>query len=218
MILHYESETVNIFVVTQASTESDQTVDGRRLRRQRGRQAVIDAMIDLILDGHAPPSSDQVIERAGVSQASLFRYFATLDELRSEAIARYFERFDDLIAIADIGVGPLPDRVERFVAARDAMYERTAPMARLTRRQEADVSQFAETLDRLRSTFADQAAQHFAPELGPLAPEVRQQRVAVLAALTSFESWDQLLTLGGEGRRVALSRAIVDLLAQPSPS
>jgi AcrR family transcriptional regulator len=197
--------------------EHEQIADGRRLRRERGRRAVIDAMIDLVLDGCAPPTAEQVIARAGVSQASLFRYFATLDELRHEAIGRYFERFDDMIAIPDIGDGPLPDRIERFVTARDAFYDRTSPMARLTRHQAADVSDFAETIDRVRSTFADQAAQHFAPELGRRDPAAREHLVAVIAALTSFEGWDQLATLGDEGRRVALRRAIADLLGAKGP-
>lgn len=198
--------------------EQEQIVDGRRLRRERGRRAVIDAMIDLVLEGHAPPSVDQVAQRAGVSQASVFRYFATLDELRHEAIGRYFERFDDLIAIPGIGDGARGDRVERFVAARDGFYERTAPMARLTRRQAADVSDFAATIERLRSTFADQVTQHFAAELDHLDPAAAEQRVAVIAALTSFEAWDQLVGLGGEGRRSALRRAIADLLGSAGPA
>jgi AcrR family transcriptional regulator len=193
-------------------SDEEHVVDGRRLRRERGRRAVVDAMIDLVLEGHAPPSAEQVIERAGVSQASLFRYFGTLDELRREAIGRYFERFDDLIAVPDIGDGPLSDRIERFVAARDAFYDSTSPMARLARRQAADVSELAETIDRVRSTFADQVAQHFAPELDRLDQVGREQRVALIAMLTSFEGWDQLAALGGEGRRIALCRAIADLL------
>lgn len=210
MILHSESTTVNIFLVTQA--QRDDVVDGRRLRRERGRQAVIDAMIDLVLEGHAPPSVEQVIDRAGVSQASLFRYFGTLDELRQEAIGRYFERFDDLIAIPDIGDGPLGGRIDRFVTARDAFYERTAPMARLTRRQAADVDEFARTIEQLRISFAEQAANHFAPELEPLTVGARERRVAIVAAVTSFESWDQLAALGADGRRRALVDALVDLL------
>ena len=169
-------------------------------------------MLDLVLDGHAPPSVDQVADRAGVSQASVFRYFGTLAELRSEAIGRYFERFDDLIAIPDIGEGPLADRIARFVTARDAFYDRTAPMARLTRRQAFDVPEFATTIDRLRATFADQAVQHFATELDTLGAADRRERVAVIAAVTSFESWDQLSHLGGDGRRAALDRTVRRLL------
>jgi len=192
--------------------EEQPVVDGRRLRRERGRRAVVDAMIDLVLEGRAPPTAEEVTERAGVSQASLFRYFATLAELRQAAIGRYFERFDDLISIPDIGEGPLGDRIERFVAGRDAFYRRTEPMARLTRRQTGEFAELAETIDRVRATFADQVAQHFAPELRRFQPDERQRRIALIAVLTSFEGWDQLNTLGADGRTVALRRAIAELL------
>ena len=170
-------------------------------------------MIDLVLEGHTPPLAAHVIERAGVSQASLFRYFATLDELRQEAIGRYFERFDGLIAIPDIGVGTFAERVERFVVARDAFYKHTAPMARLTRRHAADVDDFAETIEQLRATFADQAAHQFAPELEELPTDVAKRRLAVVAALTSFEAWDQLALLGAAGRRRSLVEALGALFA-----
>lgn len=199
-----------------ADHEHERIVDGRTLRRERGRRAVIDAMIDLVLEGHTPPSASQVAERAEVSQASLFRYFATLDELRRDAIGRYFERFDELIAIPDIGEGRLRVRIDRLVRSRDAFYKRTAPMAHLTRRHAADVDDFGETIVRLRATFADQIAQHFAPELDPLDTVERVQRVAVIAVLTSFEGWDQLAPLGDRGRRDALRQAISDLLGTDS--
>lgn len=170
----------------------------------------MDAMIDLVLDGWAPPSVEQVVDRAGVSQASLFRYFGTLAELRHEAIGRYVERFDDLMAIPGIGDGSLTGRIDRFVTARDAFYARTAPMARLTRRQAAEVADFAETIDRVRATFVDQIAQHFAPELGG-----DEHRAAVIAALTSFEAWEQLASLGTDGRRAAQRSAIAALLGRP---
>lgn len=168
-------------------------------------------MIDLILEGQSPPPVDQVVGRSGVSQASLFRYFGTLDELRKAAIGRYFERFDELLAIPALGTGPLPERITRLVAARAAFYMRTAPMARLARRQATDVPELAATLDRVRALFADQIARHFASELDRLDHPVREQRVAVLAALTSFETWDQLAALGRR-RRTALHEAIGALL------
>ncbi len=56
---------------------SDETVDGRRARRERGRIAVSDAVIDLAFEGNANPTAEQVAKRAGVSVASLFRYFET---------------------------------------------------------------------------------------------------------------------------------------------
>ncbi|MEO1061822.1 MAG: TetR/AcrR family transcriptional regulator [Actinomycetota bacterium] len=193
----------------------DRPVDGRRARRERGRLAVIDATIDLVLLGGGPPSADQVAERAGVSEASLFRYFDTLDDLRHQAIGRYLERHDHLMEVPDIGEHALDRRVRDLVAARLRYYETVQPMATLARRQAPEVPEVAATLARVRATLADQVAQHFEPELRSFRPGPRAERVAVLAALTSFESWqllgEQGLDAAGIGR--AWRRSLTDLLA-----
>ncbi len=167
-------------------------VDGRRARRERGRVAVIDAVIDLVLGGFAPPSTDQIAARAGVSTASLFRYFDSLDELRHEAIEHYFGRFAHVFELPGIGDGSLPERIDRFVAAKLTQYETTAPMARLARLRAADVEELATTLHRLRLTHADQIRLHFAAELEAMTATGRADTVDVLATMTSYESWDQL--------------------------
>ena len=153
-------------------------------------------MIDLVLEGHVPPQAELVAERAGVSLASVFRYFATLDELRHEAIGRYFERYSHLMAIPDIGEHSLSRRIDNLVRARVEYHEAAAPMCRLARRQAAPISEISDTLDRVRSTLTDQLSAHFAAELAGLRPSVRRERVAVISALTSFESWDLLHTAG----------------------
>lgn len=165
--------------------------DGRRARRARGRLSVTEAMIDLALEGHLPPTAEQVAERAGVSQASLFRYFENLDELRQATVQRYFERYAHLFVIPDIGSGPLDGRIERLVDARLAQYEATEPMARLARDRVA-VGAFGAGLHQGRTMLAQQVAEHFAVELQPLAPTRRDDLVAVISTLTSFESWLQL--------------------------
>ena len=168
----------------------DTETDGRRRRRELGRLAVVDAVIDLVLDGGRAPTADQIADRAEVSVASVYRYFESLDELRRLGVQRYFERIDHLIAIPDVGEGSLPGRIDSFVASRLEFYRVTEPMARMSRYQALDVEQMRTTLARVRATLADQVAQHFAPELAPLGRAARQDRVAVIAALTSFEAWD----------------------------
>ncbi|MCP5025674.1 MAG: TetR/AcrR family transcriptional regulator [Actinomycetia bacterium] len=192
-------------------------VDGRRLRREQGRLAVIDAMIDLVLEGHSPPPADLVAVRAGVSQASVFRYFATLDELRGEGIRRYFERYSSLMEIPDIGEHSLARRIENLVEARVHYHQTTEPVARLARRQAATITELSETLTRVRSTFTDQLSHHFEPELDTLAPAARRQRLAVIAALTSFESWVQLREHGLTPAQVRRSLGqSLDLLLRPT--
>ncbi|MEZ5298868.1 MAG: TetR/AcrR family transcriptional regulator [Ilumatobacteraceae bacterium] len=180
-------------------------VDGRRRRRELGRIAVVDAVIDLILDGGGPPTAEQIADRADVSVASVYRYFESLDELRRVGVQRYFERIDHLIAIPDIGVGPLPDRIDALVGARLDFYRSTEPINRMSRHQAPDVAEMRTTLQRVRATLADQIAQHFAPELADLTPTAKRDRVAVIAALTSFEAWDLLHDQGLD--RAAIRRA-----------
>ncbi len=153
--------------------------------------AVTEAMIDLVLDGHIPPSTDQIAERAGVSAASVFRYFETLDDLRRATTALYFERYADLFGITDIGEGSLAERIERFVGCRVQLHETIEPMARLARWRANDIDQIDETLHLVRVTRADQIRQHFDAELARLSSAAADDRVVIVATLTSFEAWDQ---------------------------
>lgn len=172
--------------------EADAPVDGRRARTERGRLAVTTAMIDLVFEGYAPPTTEQVAERAGVSIASLFRYYESLEDLRTAVLDEYFRRYDHLFDVAQLGEGELADRVDRFVAARVTLYETTAPMARLARRLAAGHPELEERLRVVRSTLADQVRRHFAAELSHLGPAGRDDAVVVMSTMTSFEAWDQM--------------------------
>lgn len=164
--------------------------DGRRARRERGRLAVIDAMVDLVQEGQLPPSPDLVAERAGVSVASLFRYFDDLDELQLHVVARFQERFAPAFEVPAIGDGPMDARVDRYVRARVALYEQIAPMARLARARALERPNLARSLHETRARQALQVREHFAPELASRTPAVRDDLVGCICALTSFESWD----------------------------
>ena len=61
-------------------------IDGRRASRERNRDAVVDALLDLYREGNLSPGADAVAERSGLSRRSLFRYFDDLDDLCRAAI------------------------------------------------------------------------------------------------------------------------------------
>lgn len=181
-------------------------IDGRRLRREQGRIAVVDAMIDLVLEGRTPPTADEVAARAGVSTASVFRYFDSLDDLRRRGVQRYLERYDHLLDVPDLGEHGLSRRICSLVEARQRFYETIEPMARLARAQALTVPELDDALGRVRATLADQLSEHFANELAGLRPAARRELVAVVAALTSYESWEQLRRHGLD--RAAVGRAL----------
>ena len=161
-------------------------------RRERGRLAVTEAMINLVLEGHGPPSHEDVARRAGVSAASLFRYFETLDELRQETIRRYFARFAHLFEIADSGKGSLDDRIDRFVATLLRLYATTEPISRLARSRAFTVPDVEDELHRTRTTTPIRSVGTSPPRLAVLSPARHDDLVAVIATTTSFESWIQL--------------------------
>ncbi len=171
--------------------KSTTVVDGRRARRQRGRAAVLDAVIDHLRDGHTSLTASEIARRAGVSEATLFRYFDTLVDLQHEATTRYFERFEPLFEIPQIGTGALDTRAQRFATARVGLYEAIAPIARVGRARALDHAHLADVLHDARGRQAEQVRCHFHPELVERSPAAGDDLVAVISTMTSFESWDQ---------------------------
>lgn len=169
-----------------------ETTDGRRARRQRGRAAVTDAMIALYGEGHLPPTIEQIAERAGVSVASVYRYFNSIDDLIEHALGRFFATYAHLFEVPEIGEGRFPQRVRRFVDARLTLFSTIAGPARMARVRALEFPRVAEGLAETRRTLADQVRTHFAPELADLSTARRDDRVALIDSMTSFEAWDLL--------------------------
>lgn len=167
---------------------------------------MLDATIDLVLRWHVPPTADQVAEEAGVSVASIFRYFDNLGDLQRSAISRFLERHHHLLELPDIGEHSLQRRISTLVDGRVRFYESVGPVARLARAKGFDVPEFATTLDLIRSTQSDQLALHFAVELRQLRASARRERLGLIAVATSFEAWDLLHREGLD--RAAVSRAM----------
>ncbi len=182
----------------------------------RRRVRAIDAFIDLVLEGNLPPTTEQVAERAGISMATLFRYFETLDVMRRDAAVRTLERFP-LLHVSDVGEGPLRERVERFAATRVALWEKVHLLAQLQRSIVLQDPGAAEMVDFVRGVMADEVRKHFAPELQGLTSAQRDDAVALVASLTSVESWEQFRNTYGRSplqTRRAWAQAIHAILSE----
>jgi AcrR family transcriptional regulator len=185
----------------------------RALRRLR----VVDAFIDLVLQGGVPPTPGDIADRAGVSRATFFRYFSSLDEFRGEAVARVRERFPEMFVILDIGTGSLDQRIERFVDSRLRLHEALHPLALHMQARAARDAGASGIADGVRQAMAEQVRRHFAGLL-PDDPERREDVVAAIAALTSVESWQrfrQSHRRSPDQTRRAWRKALAGILAQP---
>lgn len=189
--------------VTATSTE----VDGRRLRREQNREAVLDALVELFREGVYQPSSNEIAERAGLSPRSLFRYFDDVDDLSRAAIEGQLAEARPLL---DCGVGPdAPTRtkIERVVEARMTLFEAIAPAARAARACAHRHPPVAAQLHDGRSYLRRQLRRLFAPEM----QGERAGVLPVIDALCSFET-HQLLRVDQNLSRSKTSSALVGAL------
>jgi len=165
-------------------------VDGRTARRDRNREAVLDAVLELFSEGNLAPSPDDVARRSGISLRSVYRYVADADGLIRDAIERHTERIAPLFLIDDIGEGPFGKRLKTFVDARLRGYEVIAPTARASRLRAPTNEIIRERLDHGRLMFRAQLERQFAPELDRLEPKVRRAVLAGADSLTQIETID----------------------------
>lgn len=162
-------------------------LDGRRARRGRNREAVVDALLTLFREGELNPSVAAVAERSGISLRSVFRYFDDLDEMGRIAIQRHLDEVGHLFELPKIGEGSRSDRIEALVTQRASLYERVAPVVRAAMLRAPFQPVIAEGLAARRALMRDQLERQFAPELATVSAEEAQQTVAGADSLASFE-------------------------------
>jgi AcrR family transcriptional regulator len=183
-----------------------QQVDGRRLRREQNREAVIDALVDLFEEGSYTPSSSEIAERAGISPRSLFRYFDDVDDLNRAAIERHISTHR---ALFDAGVDPAgatQTKIRAFVEARVRLHETVAPGARAARLTAHRHDVVAQQLRETRTYLRRQVATVFAPEL-----QARPDLLPAVDVLCSFESYD-FMRAGHSMSRAKATAALVAAL------
>jgi AcrR family transcriptional regulator len=200
---------VTVELVREMTTE----VDGRRLRREQNREAVLDALVELFEEGNLTPSSGEIAERAGLSPRSLFRYFDDVDDLNHAAIERQLEGARPLLEPGVAASAPLDERIDAIVEARLRLFETTAPAARAARACAHRHATVAAQVRDARRYLRSQLRRLFAAELGDggLLPAVD--------GLCSFETYellrrDQGLSRGATG--AALVAGLTALLGARS--
>jgi AcrR family transcriptional regulator len=193
-----------------AMPPTEETVDGRRLRRDRNRESVVQALLGLYREGNLTPSTDEIAERAGISARSLFRYFDDVDALVRTAVARQQEHLAPLFALSARASQPLAERVDRFVADRTRLLDAMGPVGQLARSIAPRQPQVSAELGRIRAVLRSQVVDVFGPELALVSAS---EHDAVLAALDVACSWearhllrqDQRLGKAAAARVMALS-------------
>jgi AcrR family transcriptional regulator len=174
-----------------------ETVDGRTARRDRNREAVLDAVLELFAEDQLAPNAADVAARSGVSLRSVYRYYEDIDELVRAAMARHLERIEPLLEIPELGEGAFDDRVHRMVEYRMRLYEAVAPTMRAALVRTPINPVLGERIAWSRELLQNQAEAMFRPELSKLPAAERRAVSAALDTLLQFESAEHLRVTRG---------------------
>ena len=165
-------------------------IDGRHLRSERTRLAIIEAYLELLRRDSVAPTASHIATQADCSVRSIFLHFSDFDALRLAA-ADYAIAQDQAEAVARKVDGDRPTRIQSHVETRALACEKWLPLWRII----ASLDQVAELRARVvmvRRANITRMRLMFGPELSCLSEPVREQLLFALAGLTSFESWDQM--------------------------
>ena len=201
-------------------TQASEVLDGRRARSDRTRIAIVDALLELLTEGHLRPSAEKIAERAGISRRALFNHFRDVEDLLAQAAQRRFEQI--LPTLRPLPTeGSLPERARAAATMLCGLYERVAPVRRAALHGEPESKVVAERMTETRRMHRASVEAAFARELAACPATERKDLAAMLAGLTGFVLWDELTTKQGlPPTRVAaaIERQILAALSPVSPA
>ena len=166
-------------------------VDGRAARSAKTRDAIADALLDLLADGRPRPTAREIAERAAVSVRSVYVHFDDLEDLFCVAAKRHFARVAPILAPAP-ATGTLAERADALVRQRIRLYAQAGAVARATRLHAAFSPTLARILREAQARSRADLERVFAQELRDLGTAQRTRSVAVLDVLTGTEAWETL--------------------------
>jgi AcrR family transcriptional regulator len=191
--------------------------DGRSARSQRTRNAVVDALLELNREGNLRPTAKEIAEQAHVSLRSVYVHFDDLEDLFLAAAKRHVELISGMLVEVP-ATGPLRPRAETMVRMRSRIWEGVGNVLKAAALQEPFSPTLARWLAAGRTVSLRDLERVFALELDALEPDERARRLAVVNALVSWPSWDQIRH--GSGLEVPAARkatvdAIISVLERP---
>jgi TetR/AcrR family transcriptional regulator, regulator of autoinduction and epiphytic fitness len=189
--------------------------DGRTVRAERTRQALVDALLALLYEGQLQPTAERIAERAGVSERSVFQHFADREALYQAVAVQQYERIMPTLDPIDVSL-PLDERIEAFVAQRGRLLETVTPVRRAALLLEPESEVVSTWLQGTRRQKAREVERVFRAELETIEQRERAVLVAALVAASAWTAWEGLRAhqrLSEDRARAAMRATLTALLA-----
>lgn len=169
--------------------------DGRAMRSQRSKQAMIDAAVHLVVDLGFFPTAQQVADEAGVTIRTLFRHFPDMDvlyrEVHQASITQFAKEYDKALREGD-----LDDRIRSVLLTFSAAYKKQQNLILVTKGRMLQSDFLRANYKKLQKALVPKLAE-FIPELNSLSVDNRE----LLVALVSFEFWNRMVNVQGNSQK-----------------
>ncbi len=193
------------FEITMSKKQEAEAVDGRRLRSERSRLAIIEAALALQEERVLVPTAQQISDRAGVGIRSFFRHFEDMEALFEAADDHIRDSYEALFLGGDRD-GTLEERIDHAVDGHADAYESVSNMVQGTQAQlwryETLRKNYARNQRGLRKDL-----DAWLPELKSVPRGTRE----AIDAITSFEMWHRLRYHQGLSKKSSI-KIVSDLL------
>ncbi len=190
------------------------TRDGRTVRAERTRDAVVEALLALLDEGELSPTAERVAQRAGVSERSIFQHFGDREALFEAAGRRQYDRVVPTLRPVDPAL-PLDERLDAFVEQRCGLFEQVKGVRRAALLKEHESESIAAWLTAARRAKAIEVERVFAGEIAAIPRAKRKTALAAMvaaAAWTSFENLRIQQALAPEEACAAMRTALAALI------
>ena len=172
--------------------------DGRRLRSERSRQAMINAALILIEEGNFAPTAKQISARAGVGIRSFFRQFEDMDQFFAAVDEHTVGSFWESFLHEGDREGTLTERLESIVATYAKAFEEHRSLLLATKSLRWSSRVLQENYERYQQ-ISRANKERWLPEISELVLDERELADAYL----SFEMWHRLRDIQGLSRSAA---------------
>ncbi len=182
--------------------------DGRSRRRQKSKQAMVDAAVYLVVDFGVFPTAQQVADEAGVTIRTLFRHFPEMDVLYREVHLATIEKFAKEYNKAK-RQGTLDQRLRSVLLTFSAAYKKQQNLILVTKALMLQSNFLRTNYKNLQKALVPKLIE-FLPEMNGLSSGDKETVVALL----SFEFWNRLVNVQGVSQRSYLDKtqALVKIL------
>ncbi len=161
-------------------------VDGRRERGRSSYKRIVEAMMELIVEGDLSPSAARVAEEAGIGLRTVFRHFDDMDALYAEITRTITER------VMPIVIAPYPDQpwhanIGELVRRRVEVFETTLPF-----RLAANIKRYQSPFLMGQYSRVVMLERELIVRLLPASVRTDRIGVEALCAALSFHTWRTL--------------------------